>query len=152
MALYLVQHGLAQAKSEDPCQPLSSKGEEQVKLIASVAHGYQVVVEKIVHSPKPRARQTAKLMAETLSPKLQCQELKGLSPLDDPVAFSKDLRANDNMMVVSHLPFLNRLTSLLVCGQENTTVFRFQNGGIVCLDQDADHDWYIKWALMPQIS
>jgi len=55
-------------------------------------------------------------------------------------------------MLVGHLPFMERLTSTLITGSDKRLVFKFQNGGIVCLDMDPDKPaWFIKWALMPKI-
>jgi len=55
-------------------------------------------------------------------------------------------------MLVGHLPFIERLTSYLITGSTDIPVFRFQNGGIVCMDTDPDSRfWFIRWALMPRI-
>ncbi|MBT4364970.1 MAG: hypothetical protein HOD17_10835 [Desulfobacteraceae bacterium] len=55
-------------------------------------------------------------------------------------------------MIVGHLPFLDRLTSFLITGSVDKSVFKFQNGGIVCLIKEPENDsWVIKWALMPDI-
>ena len=55
-------------------------------------------------------------------------------------------------MLVSHLPFLERLVSYLIIDTTNKTIIRFQTGGIVCLDKDKEmQSWYIKWALMPDM-
>jgi phosphohistidine phosphatase len=46
-----------------------------------------------------------------------------------------------------------KLASMLVVGAEQPMIFKFQNGGIVCLDRNAEAaSWFIKWALMPNIS
>lgn len=53
---------------------------------------------------------------------------------------------------VSHLPFLERLVSHLIINTINKTIIRFQPGGIVCLDKDAEmQSWFIKWALIPEM-
>jgi phosphohistidine phosphatase len=55
-------------------------------------------------------------------------------------------------MLVGHLPFMERLTSYLITGSIDIPVFKFQNGGIVCMDKDPDsRSWLIRWALMPKI-
>lgn len=55
-------------------------------------------------------------------------------------------------MLVGHLPFMERLTAYLITGSIERPVFRFQNGGIVCLDETPDkQSWVIKWSLMPHI-
>jgi phosphohistidine phosphatase len=48
---------------------------------------------------------------------------------------------------------MERLTTYLTTGSaKGAAVLKFQNGGIVCLDQDPDnHTWFIKWTLMPHI-
>ncbi len=56
-------------------------------------------------------------------------------------------------MYVGHLPFMERMASYLTTGNPDLKIFKFQNGGIVCLDKDEnDQYWYIKWALMPDVS
>ena len=63
-----------------------------------------------------------------------------------------DLRSVDDLMLVGHLPFMERLTAYLVTGTVEKLVFKFQNGGIVCLDMDqTERSWFIKWTLMPNI-
>jgi phosphohistidine phosphatase len=55
-------------------------------------------------------------------------------------------------MLVGHLPFMERMTSFLITGSTENPVFKFQNSGIVCLDQDPEtKSWFIKWTLMPNI-
>ena len=152
MALYLVQHGISLSKEEDPERGLSEKGISAVKLIAEVAKGYKVQVASIKHSGKKRARQTAEIFEEYLSPAEGLAEMAGLKPLDDVTALAADLKSDASLMLVGHLPFMERLTSLLTCGLPDKKVFSFQNGGIVCLDKnEQEENWSIKWALMPNI-
>ena len=55
-------------------------------------------------------------------------------------------------MVVGHLPFLERLIGLLVCGNPDQTVFKLQNSGILCLDRVPEvKNPVIRWALMPSV-
>ena len=152
MAVYLVQHGLSLPKDEDPERGLSEAGVADVKRIAAVAKGYEVPVASIFHSGKKRARQTAEILASALNPEGGVAEMIGLNPMDDVQVFSINLSPQDNRMFVGHLPFMEKLTAHLIIGREDTPVFRFQNSGIVCLDQDESSGfWYIKWALMPNV-
>ena len=87
-----------------------------------------------------------------MRPKKGVKEGSGLKPLDDVSAFAATINSRDNLMFVGHLPFMERLTSYLITGSVDRPVFKFQNGGIVCLDRDQDTDfWFIKWTLMPEI-
>jgi len=152
MALFLVQHGKSLSKDVDPGKGLSEEGIAEVKRIAVVAKSYRVYVSSIKHSGKKRARQTADIFASDLDPEDGVEEITGINPLDDVVAFASTLTSNADTMIVGHLPFMERLTSYLTTGSADITVFKFQNGGIVCLDKEPAADsWVIKWTLMPNI-
>jgi phosphohistidine phosphatase len=152
MALYLVQHGKSLSKDLDPGKGLSDEGKSEVERIAGVAKGYGVHVSSIKHSGKKRARQTAEIFGSALRPEKGIEGIEGLNPLDDVMAMADTLAAGDNRMLVGHLPFMEKLTSCLITGRADTLVFKFQNGGIVCLDQEpGSRAWLIRWALMPKI-
>jgi phosphohistidine phosphatase len=153
MAIYLVQHGLSLAKEDDPEQGLSPTGITRVRLIADVAAHYGVRVEAIVHSGKKRAAQTAELFTTALEPAGGVSIRTGLMPMDDVTPLAGQLDPESNLMLVGHLPFMERLVSLLTIGSLDFRPFKFQNGGVVCLNRDGDNEkWYVKWALMPDIS
>ena len=152
MAIYLVQHGKSLPKGVDPDQGLSREGISEVHRIAEIAKGYGVSVSQIVHSQKTRARQTAEIMAAALKPEQGVLERSGLKPLDDVVACAEIIDSSDNVMLAGHLPFMSRLVSYLITGSVDSPVFKFQNGGILCMEADSETgSWVIKWALMPQI-
>jgi len=152
MALFLVQHGKSLPKAVDPDQGLSQEGISEVERIADVAKGYAVKVSRILHSEKTRARQTAEIMASALKPENGVHEKSGLKPLDDVAGFSETIDSSEDFMLVGHLPFMGRLSSYLITGSIDRPVFKFQNGGILCLQKDSDTgSWVIKWALMPTI-
>ena len=152
MALYLVQHGKSLPKEADPGQGLSEEGIAETRMIADVAAGYRVVVKAIHHSPKDRARQTAEIFADALSPSGGIKQIDGIKPMDDVTAVVQRLAPESNLMLVGHLPFMARLTAYLVAGRIEPSIFRFQNSGIVCLDKEPEADnWQIKWTLMPDI-
>ncbi len=153
MAIYLVQHGLSLAKETDPERGLSQTGVDQVKLIAGVAADYAIEVKRIFHSGKKRARETAEVFAEALQPVDGILEITGISPMDDVIAFASTIDSASNAMFVGHLPFMERLVSQLTTGSAEYRPFKFQNGGIVCLDRDDREEYfYVKWALMPNIT
>ena len=153
MAFYIVQHGQSLTKDLDPEKGLSDHGIAVVEKIARVAQRYGVNVAQIQHSGKKRARQTAEHLAAILKPVLGLQEIAGIKPLDDVAAFASQVDYSADTMVVGHLPFLERLTSFLITGQQSPIVFKLQNGGILCLDQiDNSDSPAIRWALMPQVT
>lgn len=153
MAFYVVQHGLSLQKQEDPQKGLSSEGRRQVERIAQVAAGYQVPVERIEHSGKKRAEQSAHIFGEYLKPQDGIHAVVGINPLDEVSSYAAAIDMQKSVMVVGHLPFLERLIAHLITGQTEKPVMRLQNGGIVCLDVYPDSDDVIvKWALMPNVS
>ncbi len=153
MAIYLVQHGINVSKEIDPDPGLSEKGRQDVQLIADVAASYNILPDQINHSGKQRAKETAEIFHNTLNVKKESSLIKGIKPMDNVISFAQTLDGSDNLMIISHLPFLERLTAYMTTGDPEVTVFKFQNGGIVCLDKlPSPYDWVIKWALMPNIS
>jgi phosphohistidine phosphatase len=152
MALYLVQHGKSLPKDKDPQKGLSQEGIAETERIAQVAKGYAVCVSKIIHSGKTRARQTAEIFKAALKPSGGIHERSGLNPLDDVTVFADTIDNTEDIMLVGHLPFMERLTAHLITGSFEKPVFKFQNSGIVCLDKDPGiESWVIKWTLMPYI-
>ncbi len=152
MPLFLVQHGKSLPKDKDLEQGLSDEGIAEVNHIAEVAGGYGIKVAAIKHSSKKRTLQTADIMASVLKPEKGIMEIPGLKPLDDVSIIAPALTKQENIMLVGHLPHLERLTAYLITGMAEKTVIKFQNGGIVCLARNPDNQaWLIKWSLMPRI-
>jgi len=152
MRLYLVQHGKSLPKDKDPEQGLSAEGVAEVERIAQKAKGHNINVRRILHSGKERARRTAAILEAALNPQEPMREMKGLKPLDDVKEIVPVILAEPDLMLVGHLPFMERLASYLVAGSADKRVFKFQNGGILCLDRESGHgEWFIKWALVPKI-
>jgi phosphohistidine phosphatase len=152
MALYLIQHGKSLSKDQDPDQGLSAEGIAETERIANQAKDDGVTVSQIKHSVKTRARQTAEIFAGALNPKQGMREVSGIKPLDDVAEYAANIDPVENIMLVGHLPFMERLTSFLIMGSIDKPVFKFQNSGIVCLDKDPEAQaWIIRWALMPKI-
>ena len=83
MRLYLVQHGEARSEEKDPERPLTDRGASDVRRVAKLAtEAGGVMVERILHSGKTRARRTAEIWAAELG--IAATEADGLAPMDDP--------------------------------------------------------------------
>jgi len=150
MALYLVQHGKNLPKDVDPEKGLSEEGRQEVARIADMAAKAGLAVSAIVHSGKKRAAQTAEIFAAALTPAGGVKQADGLAPLDDVAAYAETIDPKQNTMLVGHLPFMEKMTSYLITGDAERTVFKFQNGGIVSLDKVDEHGrWMITGALLP---
>jgi phosphohistidine phosphatase len=146
---YLVRHGDAVAAAANPARPLSQAGREAVEQIGRSARERQVEVSAIYHSGILRAQETAEILAKHLKPPSGVKAISGLSPDDDPVAGKAELEAAaDPIMLVGHLPYMNRLVALLVRGDPEATVINLQPAAMVCCSKVAAQ-WKIDWHLTP---
>ena len=145
MKLYLVQHANPVAKEVDPERPLSERGRDDLRKIASFIKPLGLGVDCLWHSGKKRAEQTAELLAEVVCVYQSHSQHDDLNPNDD-VTIVKDeiISADKNIMIVGHMPFLGKLTSLLLGGG-----ISFKQGGVVCLNFSEDSKWQVEWMVTP---
>ena len=154
MKLYLIQHGEAKPETEDPERSLTARGEKEVLAVSKMAAGLLIRPSTIYHSGKLRAKQTAEIFASALSiPDSLVQPAQGLNTNDDIHPWVERIfKERDDLMLVGHLPFLERLTSFLLCGDERARLVLFHYGAIVCLDQKEDKAWAVRWILTPEMA
>ena len=151
MRAYLVQHGKARPVEEDPHRGLCDEGRDDVLHAARFLKDRRISVALIQHSGKRRAEETAHIFAETIRCGAGPSKADGLAPDDDPQELANFLRVyDDDILVVGHLPNLERVASLLLTGQADRRPIRFANAGIVCLE--CTHgEWSVLWAVTPHL-
>ena len=149
MRLYLIQHGISLPEEKDPEKSLSQEGKEQTQKIAEFLKTKSVKVDAIRHSPKLRAIQTAQIISKSiLCPEIQ--ERNDLNPLDSVEKFPEEIQSlNKDLMIVGHLPFLQKLASLLLSGSETNQFISYKNSGVVCLEYT--DTWKIAWMVTPEL-
>jgi len=149
--LYLVQHAEAKTEAEDPQRALSDKGLAEIEKTAKLlALKIRPSVNVVMHSGKPRALQTAEVLADYISPVGGIRQVEGLKPNDNVTTWADYLtEVNEDVMLVGHLPHLSKLTSKLLCGDETKTVVQFRNAGIVCLEREDKRRWCLEWFMVP---
>ena len=154
MKLYLIQHGEAKSEAEDPERSLTARGEKEIGAVSKIAGGLQIRPSKIYHSGKLRAKQTAEIIASALKiSNSLVQSVQGLNPNDDIHPWVERIsKEKEELMLVGHLPFLEKLTSFLLCGDEKARLLLFRYGAIVCLDQKGDKGWAVRWILTPEMA
>lgn len=150
MLAYLVQHGKAKSREEEPDRPLTEEGRKEVEAVMLLMMQFgAITAARVVHSGKRRAEETAGLIATKLEADVEPAD--GLGPDDEPADWAERLRAaKQDLVLVGHLPHLERLASLLLCGDPDARVVRFTNGGIVCLNGQ-DGRWSVQWAVTPDL-
>jgi len=148
MSLYLVRHGKYLSSDQDPEKGLSEYGSEEIREVAEQIKKYHPAISCIKHSGKKRAMQTGKIIASVINETITLQQINGINPQDDVINFADKIDNDRNEMLVSHLPFLERLVSYLITGSPDKKVLDFSNGTIVCLDLEFK-EWVIQWAVVP---
>jgi phosphohistidine phosphatase len=152
MKLYLMQHGEAMSKEENPERPLTEQGKGDVERVSAFLARLGREIPEIRHSGKRRAEETAEVVAKHLQLKEEgITAVSGLNPSDDVRPIAEALQwQTQSVMIVGHLPFLSRLASYLLSDDVEQTLVQFQMGGIVCLARQ-DDDWTIEWMIVPEI-
>ena len=151
--LYLVRHGEAKSKQEDPNRGLTDEGRATAERMARWAVTARVAVDEIRHSGKLRAEQTAAVFAEHLLPRgPEPAAMSGLDPNDDvePVA-DAIAQENRSLMLVGHLPFLARLAGYLVTGRPIETIVEFEAAAMVILRRQEER-WAITCVMQPSLT
>jgi phosphohistidine phosphatase len=152
MKVYLVQHGDALPKEVDPERPLSEKGRADVERIASFLGRSGLRVSRILHSGKQRAEQTAELLAAAVGSGDGVDQVSGINPLDPTDHLAQGVGEwTDDTMVVGHLPFMGKLASRLVAGDEAASVVMFTPGTVICLERGEQGSWSIAWMIRPEL-
>ncbi len=152
MRVYLVQHGKAKSADEDPNRGLSDEGREEVTRIAEFLAGLRISVSLIQHSGKTRAEETAQLLASSMRATAGPSRTSGLDPEDDPSVAANFLKVyDDDILIVGHLPHLERLTATLLSGNADRRAVKFRNGGVVCLEKEPHGTWSLLWAVTPEL-
>lgn len=152
MLLYLVQHGEAKKEDQDPKRGLTDRGKEDVRKIAEYAARLRIRSSEIFHSAKPRAQETARILAQHLKPERGIDQADNLLPMDDPALWAlRILGMGEDIMLVGHLPFLQRLAGLLLCGDKEKACVDFKMGGMVCLRRFEDGRWAVEWVVVPEM-
>lgn len=147
MKLYLVQHGQAMAKEENPDRPLTDKGKIDVEKVARLLQNSGIKADKIIHSGKTRAEQTARIFSE--GPIIQREGIAPNDPIED--MHKELLEAQEDIMIVGHLPYLGKLASALLTGSQYPCIAAFQQGGVLCLQRKEDKSWHIVFMVTPYI-
>lgn len=153
MALYIVRHARAVQGYPDETRELSPEG---VKAAADFGRHLASIgarPARIYHSGLTRARQTAEQLGAAFGPDLPTEHT-GMAPDDDPLPIAAWLEveeeALDNVMIVSHMPFVDRLVSLLVSGDPDAELIDFKLCAVAKLVRRPMHGYQLSWLLTPK--
>ena len=136
--LILVRHGIAEDPAPgqaDADRALTQRGRDRVTAVAGTLATLLGPVDRRVSSRLLRARQTADLLAEALSPSERA-EFPGLAPQGAPREVYTWLNgepAVETTMLVGHEPQMNLLLGLALTG-ETVGLARFRKAGVAVVE------------------
>lgn len=143
---YLVRHGDALSAHVDPERPLSDRGRQEVAALGRMALGQDVQVAEICHSGIRRAHETAEILASYLKPPGGVRQIAGLLPDDDPELGKAELESADEPVLwVGHLPYMNRLAAALLAA---VPALEFTPATMICCSKSGAR-WRLEWRLAP---
>ena len=151
MKLYLMQHGQAEPKEVNADRPLSEQGNREVQAMAEFLQRANILPEKIFHSGKLRAQQTAEILGRQLSIDA-LDVIQGINPNDDVNSFAEEVdNLEHDTCLVGHLPFMARLVSCLMNVDIETGLVDFMPASVICMERSQEELWVINWMVRPDL-
>ena len=130
MELTLVRHAIAEDGADDAARPLSKRGRQRFEDVVQELDSLGVRFDRILHSPKRRAVETAELLAGLCEGELQSTALLA----KEPNVELWTLLEGERLAVVGHEPHLTALLSWLVTGEPTGGNFVLKKGGVAQLE------------------
>lgn len=59
-------------------------------------------------------------------------------------------KRNSDLMLVGHLPYMEKLASFLLSGLEENDLVAFERGAVLCLERSTGK-WRVRWMLVPDL-
>ncbi len=147
--VYLVRHGKAakEGYANDVDRPLTKRGQQDAARLADLMAGAGVPVQQIRHSGLVRARQTAEIFGERLSPLGGVIAVAGLTYADPVEPLARELHLEpEPVMLVGHNPFMEELVSLMLTGSTGRLPVWFATSTVACLSHTGGA-WSLRWIL-----
>jgi len=152
MKLYLVQHGEAEGKDVNPGRPLTDKGHDDIRELSQFLKQSDIQLEQVIHSGKLRAKETAEYFVKLLNNSSTTQINTNINPNDSLEPLLAELESwESDSLVVGHLPYVGKIVSQLVTGNDALLSISFQPGSIVCLERSDEQKWQLNWMVRPEL-
>lgn len=152
MKLYLARHGQADSPEPDAPTSLTTQGKTDVERVGLELARRNLNIQQIWYSPKTRTRQTAEIYAENLGIKPLNLIEKNTLLIDAAIDLLYhnilELKIN-NLLLVSHEPLLNELSSFLVGDMADLSTIFFPTSGVAAFEQGLHWKWL--WLLEPSL-
>lgn len=161
MKMYLIRHSDAVEQDtpgyeDDRLRPLTEKGCDKTKRIASALKGLGVKPDLIVSSPYVRAKQTAEILAKKLKYKQELAFNDLLVPMgnvENIIGEINEKYSVDELVIVGHEPCYSMLIGTLIAGNPDLAI-NIKNGGVCCLsanDLRTERKAVLEWLITPKM-
>jgi phosphohistidine phosphatase len=154
MEIYLMQHGPALPKEQDPEEGLGPEGQERIHDSGQALKKMGIAFDAILCSPKKRSKQTAGIVAEETGfpPEkiIETDKVKAMAPADVTVRTLAEISGAERVLIAGHLPSVAEVASFLLTQGSKASV-QFEMGGCCCIDVDElpTHSGRLRWYLTP---
>lgn len=133
MELYLIRHAIAldaEPGQSDDARPLSEEGIQKFTEVVRGLKRLGVRLDRLYHSPKLRAVQTAELLVPLLDGETEVTPYLATDPSPDLL---KSL-VGESVGLVGHEPWMSELCAWLLTGRRSGGHFPFKKGGVAWLE------------------
>lgn len=137
MRIYILRHGQAEPRSSsDAERALTEAGKQEARSVAEQLRGRGEIIQRVFTSPYRRARETATIVADAL--KLTDLSIEPTITPDESPRQAVELcrlHLGQNLLFVSHMPFVARFLFDLVPGAATAG---FQTGELMIVEWNKD--------------
>ena len=158
LELYLIRHGLAAERGpdypDDSKRPLTRQGMAAIRQEARALNELEISFDVIITSPLTRTKQTAEIIAETLTGKPPVTTSRALAPDGTPAAVIQELLKHPKqrrIAVVGHEPNIGELAARLIGAP---SPIQFKKGGMCRVDFEVRPPkalGELRWFIPPRV-
>lgn len=128
--LFLIRHAIAEDGPDDDLRALTPKGVKRFELVVGALERWGVRFDQVLHSPKLRAIQTARLLLPLLDGRLGVTETLAVPPTTKMLKLVR----GDRVALVGHEPYLSTVLAWLVTGEAAQGAhFELKKGSVAVL-------------------
>ena len=158
LELYLIRHGIAAERGpdypDDSKRPLTGKGVTALRRTAKALNSLDVTFDLIITSPLLRTKQTADVLAESLSGKPSVVHSDALAPAGTSASVMQEITKHakkSKIALVGHEPNIGELAARLIGARAPV---EFKKGAVCRIDFDALPPkglGQLRWFLPPRL-
>lgn len=149
MQLFLIRHAIAEDGEDDDARALTKKGRARFEAVVALLDALGVRFERVLHSPKLRAVQTAECLRALVDGPFEVTDLLVGAPTKALLASCE----GDRVALVGHEPMLSALLAWLVTGDVGGGAFELKKGAVACLSgSPTPGGMTLEWLVPPKVA